>query len=71
MTFYLDTSLGFPGQVKLIGQHSSSDSGAIISTPAHKHDTKLGHMTLCAECKLSVVGCHLEIPRKKKPHGNR
>lgn len=63
MTFYLGTHLGFPGQAKLIGQHSGGDAAAVVSTPAHKHDTKLGHMALCAECKLSTMGCHLEVWR--------
>lgn len=63
MTVYLDASLGFPGQAKLIGQHSSGDSGAVVSTPAHEHDTKLRYMALCMECKLSTVGRHLEVQR--------
>lgn len=63
VSFYLDASLGFPGQTKLIGQYSSSDGAAIVAAPAHEHDTKLGHMALCAECKLSAVGCHLEVWR--------
>lgn len=68
ISFNLNTSLGFPGQAKLIGQHSGGDGGAIVATPAHKHDTKLGHMTLCAEWKLCILRCHLEVDTDRK-HG--
>lgn len=58
-TLYLHTRLGFPGQTQFIGQDSSCDRSAVISTPSHQHHSQPGHFPLGPEDELGAGRRHL------------
>jgi len=44
------TLLGLPGDVMLVGENTSSQSGSVVSAEADDHDTELGDLGGGLEC---------------------
>ena len=59
---------GLPGEAAAVGDDGGGDGGAVVATPADKHDTELGDLAVDLEVVNGVLGRGHELAIGTLPH---